>query len=199
MTPQPSPPENEELKTLLRNSFHSEPSDEIPPLPDDLRERIRDQYGRQAASPPDKPRESLLNSLWDLFRRPAFAGAAAAVLLLGVALLVFFPKDGATGDGAMRGAGSGDGQAITIMLYKAPAEVKEALLKRGFDESRIRTVTDPSAATSSEGPVILVDGADAELEYHPGDGKPSVITKFPADPDAVATEVLKLAAPPRQE
>ena len=51
---------HEELKALLAQSFRSEEADDVPSLPGDLRDRIRDQYGKDLAPAPTEERSESL-------------------------------------------------------------------------------------------------------------------------------------------
>ena len=58
--------QHEELKALLSRSFRSEEGDDAPPLPEDLRDRIRDQYGRlpgTAPTPTEEHSESIFSKI----------------------------------------------------------------------------------------------------------------------------------------
>ena len=44
-------PDHDELKVLLAKSFQAEQAEDVPPLPDGLRDRIRDQYGQVETAP----------------------------------------------------------------------------------------------------------------------------------------------------
>ena len=74
---------HDELKALLAQSFHSEEADEVPPLPEGLRDRIRDQYGKEptpSAAPTEERSESIFAKISRLFAQPQFSGAAAALV-----------------------------------------------------------------------------------------------------------------------
>ena len=96
----------EELKALLSESFSAEEGEDVPPIPDQIRDRIQNQYGRKgdASSAISKGRdESLIARISRLFAQPQFTGAMAAVTLIAVAAFLLIPeRDGPVG-GGMRG------------------------------------------------------------------------------------------------
>ena len=124
-------PDHEELKALLAKSFHSEEADNVPPLPDALRDRIQDQYGKAKAparTASEEHSESIFAKISRLFAQPAFGGAAAALVLIAVAAFFLIPKDDPTIPDGPRGATAYNG--VTIVLYGFDADQAEAIKKQ---------------------------------------------------------------------
>ena len=172
--------QHEELKALLSRSFRSEEGDDVPPLPEDLRDRIRDQYGRElvtAPTPTEEHSESLFSRISRLFAQPQFSGALAAVVLIAVAAFLLIPDRTDPLNGGIRGNDS-----------EVPANPAATIILYGFEPSRadaIKAVLDPAVASirqdisgepAAEGITIIIDGKAGNIEGY-------------ANPDAEATTV----------
>ena len=100
------PDQYEELKALLSKSFSAEEGEDIPPIPDQIRDRIQDQYGRESAAPGTSStshEESFIARISRLFAQPQFSGAMAAVALIAVAAFLLIPGRDDPAGGSMRG------------------------------------------------------------------------------------------------
>ncbi len=185
-------PDHDELKALLANSFHSEEADGVPALPDDLRERIRDQYGEirtPSQIPTEERSESFFAKLSLLFAQPAFSGAAAVILLMAVAAVLFFPRD------EIRRGGDDHPTppaGAKIVLYGFDAERAKAIAKE-FEPESVKIVSDLAGQISPEGRTIIIDGADGEIEGYNGPGTTALIKPLPEDPADIILKVQQLA------
>ena len=96
MNHEKKPSDIEQLKQVLAKSFDGSEGEDIPPLPEGLRDRITDQYGRRATPSQDArtSTETLFSRISGLFRTPAFAGATAVLIVLLVATAVIRQPDG---------------------------------------------------------------------------------------------------------
>lgn len=169
------PPDHEDLKALLASSFHAEKADDAPPLPDDLRERIRDQYGKPKTAvtrPGSQQSESWLGKLSRLFAQPAFSGAAAALVLIAVAAFLLLP------DRPDRGGTRGTPDppetttAATVLLYAVDDEVSDAISEQ-LDPKATKAITDLIGEPSAEGRTVIIDGKAGLLKgYRSPDAAP---------------------------
>lgn len=174
---------HEELKALLAQSFHSEEADEVPPLPDGLRDRIQDQYGKELTPAPVaavERSESIFAKLSRLFAQPQFTGAAAAVVLIAVAAFLLIPggTDAPTNPGTVRGTADPvvpTNPAATIILYGLDSE-KAAALKAVLDPKLATIKEDISSEPAAKGATIIIDGKKGQILGY-------------AEPDAEATIV----------
>ena len=97
---------HEGLKALLAQSFRSEEANDVPSLPEDLRDRIRSQYGKDLApapTPTEERSESIFTRISRLFAQPQFSGSLAAVALIAVAAFLLMPDRTDPLNGGMRG------------------------------------------------------------------------------------------------
>jgi hypothetical protein len=193
-------PDHEELKALLAKSFHSEEADNVPPLPDALRDRIQDQYGKAKAKSPartasEEHSESIFAKISRLFAQPAFGGAAAALVLIAVAAFFLIPKDDPTIPDGPRGATAYNG--VTIVLYGFDADQAEAI-KKQLDPESAKILTNLSGEPSGEGRTIIIDGKDGEIEGYTSHDAEAIIVALPDSPaqiaDAIAKMLLELRA-----
>ena len=193
-------PDHEELKALLAKSFHSEEADNVPPLPDALRDRIQDQYGKAKAKSPartasEEHSESIFAKISRLFAQPAFGGAAAALVLIAVAAFFLIPKDDPTIPDGPRGATAYNG--VTIVLFGCDADQAEAI-KKQLDPESAKILTNLSGEPSGEGRTIIIDGKDGEIEGYTSHDAEAIIVALPDSPaqiaDAIAKMLLELRA-----
>ena len=188
--------QHEELKALLSRSFRSEEGDDVPPLPEDLRDRIRDQYGRElvtAPAPTEEHSESIFSRISRLFAQPQFSGALAAVVLIAVAAFLLIPDRSDPSNGGMRGNDSEDpaNPAATIILY-------------GFEPSRadaIKAVLDPAVASirqdisgepAAEGITIIIDGKAGTIEAYVNPNAEATTVQLPDNKFEVGKAVSEL-------
>jgi len=171
---------HEELKVLLAQSFRSEEADDVPSLPEELRDRIRNQYGKDLAAapaPPEQRSESIFTRISRLFAQPQFSGALAAVALIAVAAFLLMPNRTDSRHGGMRGNDQ-----------EVPANPTATIILYGFEPARadaIKAILDPAVASirqdisgepAAEGITIIIDGKAGTIEGY-------------ANPDAEATTV----------
>ena len=188
---------HEELKALLSRSFHSEEGEDAPPLPESLRDRIQDQYGRElsrATAPAEEHGESIFSRISRLFAQPQFSGALAAVVLVAVAaFLLIPPRDDQPGGGGMRGNGT-----------DAPANPAATIILYGFDSANadaIRNVLDPRVASiredisgepAAEGITIIIDGKAGTIEGYANPNAEAVTVELPDNEFEVGKTVSEM-------
>ena len=187
----------EELKALLSQSFRSEDGEDVPPLPEDLRDRIRDQYGRSLATgstPNAEHSESIFSRISRLFAQPQFSGALAAVVLIAVAAFLLIPDRTDPSNGGMRGNGS-----------EVPANPAATIILYGFEPARadaIKAVLDPAVASirqdisgepAAEGITIIIDGKAGTIEGYANRNAEAVTVQLDDTHDVVETvnELIK--------
>ncbi|HJM65602.1 MAG: hypothetical protein QF405_09010 [Roseibacillus sp.] len=171
---------HEGLKALLAQSFRSEEADDVPSLPEDLRDRIRSQYGKDLApapTPTEERSESIFTRISRLFAQPQFSGSLAAVALIAVAAFLLMPDRTDPPNGGMRGNDQ-----------EVPANPTATIILYGFEPAAadtIKAVLDPAVASirqdisgepAAEGITIIIDGKAGKIEGY-------------ANPDAEATTV----------
>ncbi len=190
MKTNPESPNLEELKALLADSFHAEEDPRTPPMPEDLRERLRDQYGRIATPPGARPTpESLFDRVRRLFMTPAMAGAAAAAVLVVVAAILILPPER---DTRMRGT-SASAPTVSIVLHQIDGPTREALIAAGFDRRALRSVTDLPPDVAARSPAIVIDGPARQIAAYPRNAsRPATTTPIPDNPAAIAAKVAEL-------
>ena len=171
---------HEELKALLAQSFRSEEADDVPSLPGDLRDRIRDQYGKDLApapAPTEERSESLFTRISRLFAQPQFSGALAAIALIAVAAFLLMPDRTDPLNGGMRGNDQEvpANPTATIILYGFEPATADAI-KAVLDPAVASIRQDISGEPAAEGITIIIDGKAGNIEGY-------------ANPDAEATTV----------
>lgn len=187
-------PDLDDLKQVLAKSFDGSEGDDVPPMPEGLRDRIADQYGRAAAPAAVRSTgESLFARISELFRKPAFAVAAAAVVMLVIATSVLNRPDRAT---VFRGGGPGS--EVTLVLHRVDAPTTASIKAAGFDGEALTETRNPDelgAVLAAPGAHIVIDGGAAKiLGYLPGEAKPSIEEELPGDPAALAARVAAVQA-----
>lgn len=199
MKPEKTSPDLEQLKQLLAKSYDGSEGEDIPPLPDSLRDRLADQYGRSAATPSpvaERGKVGLFASLAQLFATPAMRAVAAVVILLLVVTVVISTGPEST-QGVVRGGGE-NLSGITCILHQLDADEQKAVAASGLDERALRTTDSPAAldaALQGEGVRIVLDGEnDLILGYLPGDTAPSIEEPLPGDPGTLTAKVAEMAA-----
>ena len=184
--------EIDQLKQLLAKSFDGGEADDVPPLPDGLRDRIAGQYGRSATpSQGMRPRtETLFSRISRLFRTPAFAGAAAVLILLLVATVVINRPDST---GGLRGGDDGH-SSLTVVLYQLDEASRSAV--SDLDGSALTTAgseAELAKALEGTGARIVLDGeADKILGYLPGQTAPHIEEPLPGDPAELAKRIAAI-------
>lgn len=186
--------EQDDLKQVLSKSFDGAEGDDVPPMPEGLRDRIADQYGRSVAPRESATGEGLFSRISRLFQQPAFAAATAVILLLVVATAVMNRPDSPSG---FRG-GTGTGAAVTIVLHQVDAPTRGVIMDVGFDAEALTETKSPDelgAALEGNGVRIVIDGAASRiLGFRPGETTPSVEEALPSDPSALAGRMVAIQA-----
>ena len=188
------PPDYEELKALLSKSFHSEEADGVPPLPDDLRDRIRDQYGK-AQTPSQAPTQehslSIFTKISRLFAQPAFSGAIAALVLLAVAAFLLLPDR--PDSGGIRGNDNPpvSVSTATILLYGVSAEQAVAI-KSQLDPKSAKIVTDLTGEPSAEGRTIIIDGKAGLIKGYASPDATAQTAPLPQNATSAALAIVKM-------
>ena len=188
--------QHEELKALLSRSFHSEEGEDAPPLPDSLRDRLQDQYGRElsrASAPAEEHSESIFSRISRLFAQPQFSGALAAVVLIAVAAFLLIPPRDDQPGGGMRGNGT-----------DAPANPAATIILYGFDSANadaIRNVLDPRVASiredisgepAAEGITIIIDGKAGTIEGYANPNAEAITVELPGNEFEVGKTVSEM-------
>ena len=149
MKPEKKSPDLEQLKQLLAKSYDGSEADDVPAMPDALRDRITDQYGYSATKPSpqvESQKVSFFSALTQLFATPSLRAVSALVILLLVATVVIKTSTTST-----KGPGRGGDEipsSITCILYGLDAAEQTAVSASGLDEEALQTVT--SAAKLAE-------------------------------------------------
>ncbi len=175
----------EELKALLSKSFSAEEGEDVPPIPDQIRDRIQNQYGRKgdASSAISKGRdESLIARISRLFAQPQFTGAMAAVTLIAVAAFLLIPeRDGPVG-GGMRGKQivAPDNPVTSVVLYGLSPGRVEAI--KGVLDPKIAVVSETiSEEPADDGITIVVNGEKEIIEGYSDPGSEAITADLPTD------------------
>ena len=184
--------EIDQVKQVLAKSFDGSEGDDIPPMPDGLRDRIEDQYGRAASDEVVRDSgESFFSLLSQLFRKPAFAVGMAAVIMLvvGTALL-----NRPTGDPGFRGPGSST--EVRLVLHQVDAATVQGIESAGIDRGAMvvtASADELGAALDRAGVRIVIDGRVNKLfGYLPGASEPSLEEDLPSDPSVLAAKVAEV-------
>lgn len=186
--------EIDQVKEVLAKSFDGSEGDDVPPMPEGLRDRIADQYGRTAPDGVAKGSgESFFSLISQLFRKPAFAVGMAAVIMLVVATAVFNrPGD----DPGFRGPGSSS--EVTLVLHEVDAATVEGIKNAGIDSEALVETTSADElgeALDQTGVRIVLDGRVHKiLGYMPGESEPAMEEEMPSDPAALAAKVAAFQA-----
>ncbi|WP_411846139.1 hypothetical protein AAFN60_00080 [Roseibacillus persicicus] len=193
ISPQDETPEElRGITEILEKSLQPHPQEEVPPMPDDLRERLRGQYGdQQAASEVKAP--GLWAQLKSLFAQPAFSGALAALVLVGVLMSLLLKPDPAGEAEQMRGKTTGPSSFTAIILFDLDESQTKAVMESGyFDSAHLHPVTTEAELMdwiSREGQSIVVNGATGEIRHEDGRQVP-----MPAKESDIADVVAELLA-----
>lgn len=171
-----TPDELKGIVEVLEKSLSPRDSTPIPPLPEDLRERLKRQYA-EASSPVPVPSsgQGVFSRIWKVVAQPVFSGAFAALVLVAV-LGSLFLKERPTPPEQMRGAAPSapsEREAQTILvLFELSEEQREALHESGyFEPSLIEVASDEvslSHLVAREGESLIIDGREGELRREDG-------------------------------
>ena len=187
--------EIDQVKQLLAKSFDGSEGDDVPPMPEGLRDRIADQYGRTASNEvvEKSTGESFFSLISQLFRKPAFAVGMAAVIMLLVATAVFNRPD--TNPGFR---GGDDPSSVTLVLHLIDAPTTEAIKASGFDSEALKETKNPDELgdlLDDAGVRIVLDGSvNKILGYMPGEATPAIEEEMPSDAAALAAKVAAMQA-----
>ncbi|MDP0491236.1 MAG: hypothetical protein Q7Q71_09335 [Verrucomicrobiota bacterium JB023] len=182
------------MKSMLEQSLQPPAGEDVPPLPEDLRERLLGQYGPMQSRAAATAKPSFWSALGQLFAQPAFSGALAAVVLLAVIGALSLRPDGAVGEGVdtVRDVAPPAAQAQSIViLYQVEPEQREEFLESGyFDKESVKTTA--SSAELEElvarpGKSVVIDGAAGEIRGEDGSVRP-----LPEKAEEVAEVVLEM-------
>ena len=186
---------HDELKALLAQSFHAQESEEVPPLPEGLRDRIRDQYGKAistAPAPAEQSAETFFGKISRLFAQPQFSGAVAAIVLIAVAAFLLIPERNAELGNGMRGNPvTPNTESVTIVLYGFEAEKAES----------IKSVLDPSVATikedlsnepAAQGTTIILDASEGEIQGYANPDAEAQVVELPQSEAQIADAIARL-------
>jgi hypothetical protein len=188
--------EIDQLKQVLAKSFDGSEGDDVPPMPDGLRDRIADQYGRTASSEVvERTGDSFFSLLGQLFRRPAFAAVTAAVIMLVVATAIFNKPGGGE---PFRDPGGDTRSAVTLVLHLIDTPTTDAIKSAGFASEALMETKNPDelgAVLQKAGVRIVLDGRVGKIfGYLPGEVTPAIEEDLPADPAALAAKVAAFQA-----
>ena len=199
MNPEKNTPDLDQLKHLLAKSYDGSEANDVPPMPDGLRERIAGQYGRSATTPSPQveiQKVSFFSAVAQLFATPSLRAAAALVVLLLVATAVLKNLPDST-TGTIRGGGD-PSSSITCILYGLDTAEQTAVANSGLGEDALKTATtsaDLDGALQGEGVRIVINGdTDQILGYLPGKDTPTIEEPLPADPADLTTKIAQIIA-----
>ena len=188
MTNDPHSPDLDQIKSLLAKSFDASEGDDIPPLPESLRDRINGQYGRTQAHRTASS-GGFFATLTRWIAQPAFAGASVAIILALVAVTFFKPQDQPS---TFRGDPS-QGASVTIALYQIDAATEKAMQESGyFDEKALRVLQTPQELAAIPTPKIVIDGSTSTiLLYSTEESEPSS-SALPTEPSQLPDLIAEL-------
>ena len=179
------PDQYEELKALLSKSFSAEEGEDIPPIPDQIRDRIQDQYGRESAAPGTSStshEESFITRISRLFAQPQFSGAMAAVALIAVAAFFLIPERDGPADGGMRGKQivAPDHPMTSVVLYGLAPGKAEAI--KGVLDPNVAVVRETiSGEPAAEGITIIINGEEGTIEGYSDPSSEAMTADLPSD------------------
>ena len=179
------PDQYEELKALLSKSFSAEEGEDIPPMPDQIRDRIQDQYGRESAAPGTSStshEESFIARISRLFAQPQFSGAMAAVALIAVAAFFLIPERDGPADGGMRGKQivAPDHPMTSVVLYGLAPGKAEAI--KGVLDPNVAVIRETiSGEPAAEGITIIINGEEGTIEGYSGRGSEAITAELSSD------------------
>jgi hypothetical protein len=174
-----------ELKALLSKSFSAEEGEDVPPLPDQIRDRIQDQYGRKssaAGASASTRDESLIARISRLFAQPQFSGAMAAVALIAVAAFLLLPDRNEPTGGGMRGKqiAAPEYASISVVLYGLTPDRAEAI--KGVLDPKVAVVSENiSGEPTAEGITIIINGQAGTIDGYSSPGSEAIRSKLSSD------------------
>lgn len=173
--PDETPADLKGITEVLEKSLRPGQEEDIPPLPDDLRDRLKGQYGEQVAPArvAESPRESVWERLTSLFAQPAFVGSLAALVLVAVLTSLLMRSGESESGEVMRGGPDASATAQTIIILFDLEESQVASVKEsGFFEEKHLYTTDSEEELSQwielDGDSIIIDGAAGEIRHEDG-------------------------------
>ena len=179
------PDQYEELKALLSKSFSAEEGEDIPPIPDQIRDRIQDQYGRKSAalgaSSPNHD-ESVIARISRLFAQPQFSGAMAAVALIAVAAFFLIPERDDAAGGSMRGKqiAAPEYPITSVVLYGLAPDKAEAI--KGVLDPNVAIISETiSGEPAAEGITIIINGEEGTIEGYSGPSSEAITAELSSD------------------
>jgi hypothetical protein len=200
MNPEKKSADLDQLKQLLAKSYEGGEANDVPPLPEGLRDRIADQYGQSATTPSPKAvtqKVGFFSAVSQLFATPSLQAVAALVILLLVATVVIKNNGPSSTGGTLRG-GDGTLSSVTCILMDLDEAEKAAVAESGLAEDALTTADSPDALTKAleaVGVRIVIDGkTDQILGYLPGSNTPTIEEPLPADPAALTSKIAQIIA-----
>ena len=175
----------EELKALLSKSFSAEEGEDIPPIPDQIRDRIQDQYGRKSAAigaSSANHDESFIARISRLFAQPQFSGAMAAVALIAVAAFFLIPERDGPAGGGMRGKQivAPDHPITSVVLYGLAPGKAEAI--KGVLDPNVAIISETiSGEPAAEGITIIINGEEGTIEGYSGPSSEAITADLSSD------------------
>ena len=199
MNPEKKSPDLEQLKQLLAKSYDGSEADDVPPLPEGLRDRIADQYGQSSTSPSSQveaKKVGFFSAVSQLFATPSLQAVAALVILLLVATVVIKNNGPSSTGGPMRGS-DGTLSSVTCILMDLDEAEKAAVAKSGLAEDALTTADSPeslSKALKVDGARIIINGGAEEiLGFYPGRNIPDIIEPLPSDPAELTSKIAEIS------
>ena len=154
-------------------------------MPDQIRDRIQDQYGRESAAPGTSStshEESFIARISRLFAQPQFSGAMAAVALIAVAAFFLIPERDGPADGGMRGKQivAPDHPMTSVVLYGLAPGKAEAI--KGVLDPNVAVVRETiSGEPAAEGITIIINGEEGTIEGYSGRGSEAITAELSSD------------------
>ena len=189
------PPHLQATRNLLAASLHLHPTDEAPPVPNDLLDDLARRFSPTPETATPRPSRSYFAAIQSFIARPAFGMAALAVVILTLAVPAILKPNRASA--IFRGTATTTpvSQNIRIILVKAPPAVRPLLEKSGdFEASVISTVEQIESAGT--GARIVVDYQTSTISALNAAGVVIYSAPLPADfadlSSAIATAVSRL-------
>ena len=180
----------DDLKALLAKSFDGAEGDDVPPLPESLRDRISDQYGRSSSPAPQAHSPGFFAWLTSLFAQPAFAGVAAALVLV-ITATVLLNKPG--NDGTYRGDPGAAGPAVTLVLFQVDDAATQSIRSADlFDEKAVRVATTIAELDAIAPPRIVIDGSTGTIQAFAEGSDTPIEAPLPTAPQELADTVADL-------
>ena len=188
MSQEPDSANLDELKKLLAKSFDGDRGDDVPPLPDSLRDRIAGQYNRNPEPTPKDQAEGIFSWLTSLFAQPAFAGVAAALVLLVTATVLLRSPEN---NGQFRG--ETDSSSVTLVLFQVGESTAEGLRSADlFDENAIQHANTTAELEAIAPPRVVIDGSTGTIKAYAEGADAPLEVALPTTPQDIADAVADL-------